>query len=263
MIIPPDSCNKPLDEREKQAIEIIKEFSIKPKELIEKITVEGLIHEGGVNPYLAKSFGFTSIEEVVEFFLMRRIERSLGTSFGTVLEKFICKIVGGLNCKDLDPLCRKKNYPNKPWYCWWDVLLNKPFTEGEKKWKGIVISIKSGPADMDKDQVEHFKEEATKAEGEGYRPYLSLVYGKQAWGVISGTMKNKGLDPSKYLRIGKEIFKEFLGDETYYNRALELFSQGGLKEDLFEMIEKKKKEMSASLKEKYGNDLEKLLKDTF
>jgi len=110
--------------------------------------------------------------------LIRRIERSLGTSFGAILQKFIKELLRGKNGKNLDPDCAKKGIKNKPWICWWDVVLEKPFYEGEKMWKISVISIKSGPAYMDKDQVEHFSDRTKDAENRNYRPYLVLVYGK-------------------------------------------------------------------------------------
>lgn len=180
-----------------------------------------------------------------------------------MLEKFIRELVGGKDGKDLNKNCRKRGVKNKPWICWWDVVVEKPYTEGEKTWKGLVIAVKSGPADMDKDQVEHFSDRAVDAENRGYRPFLALVYGKEPWSVIPQTMKNKGLDPGKYMRVGKNIFQEFFGNPDYFNRALELFSNGGLKKDLFDLIEKRKEEISKKLKEKYGDDLNLLLSETF
>lgn len=248
--------------REERALKVIKEFSQRPAKLIKSITVADLIEKGGINPYLVKSLGLKKIEEVVEFFLFRRVERSLGTSFGTVLEKFIREILGGKSGKDLDPRCRKRG-GRKPWICWWDVVIDKPYREDEKEWRGVVISVKSGPADMDKDQVEHFADKAKEAEDHGYRPFLVLVYGKKAWNVITQTLKDRGLDPKRYLRVGKEVFEEFLGVEGYHNKALELFNRGGLGIDLFELIEKKKAELVEELRKKYGDDLDALLKDTF
>ena len=255
--------DNPLGEREDKIVKIVEEFSKKPEQLISNISVRNLIDEGGINPYLLKSLGIKTIDEAVEFFLVRRVERSLGTSFGTVLEKFVRELLGGKDGKDLDPDCKRRGLKIKPWVCWWDVVVEKPFKEGEKQWKGAVISVKSGPADMDKDQVEHFADRVSDAEGRGFRPYLALVYGKEPWSVIPQTLKNKGLDPDNYIRIGKQIFKEFLKEENYQSKALELFTKGGLKEDLFDMIEKKKQEISKKLKEKYEDDLDKLLEDTF
>lgn len=260
---PMDIGKDTLKKREENVIKIVEDFSKKPEKLINNISVENLIDKGGINPYLLKSLGIKTIEEAVEFFLMRRVERSLGTSFGTVLEKFIRELLGGKNGRDLHSDCKKKGLKEKPWICWWDVVTEDPFNDGEKKWKGTVISVKSGPADMDKDQVEHFSDRALDAEEKSYRPYLALVYGKEAWSVIPQTLKNKGLDPDKYLRIGKQIFEEFIDDSNYCTEALKLFSQGGLKEDLFDMIERKKEKISGELKKKYGTDLDKLLEDTF
>jgi hypothetical protein len=258
----PNLCPDPeqLKKREIEVEEEVKKFVQKPEKLIKSISTEDLIDKGGINPYLVKALGLKNIEEAVEFFLMRRVERSLGTSFGTVLEKFIISILGCKTGKK-GPECRGRG-TDKPWYCWWDVILEETIEDNGTTYNGIVMAVKSGPANMDKDQVEHFAERARDAEERGYRPYLVLVYGKKAWNVITTTLINQGLPPEKYLRVGKEIFEEFMLDPDYYKRALQLFSSVGLEEDLFKLIDAKKKELVKELNETYGDGIDKLLEET-
>lgn len=225
--------------------------------------MEDLIDKGGINPYLVTALGFKTIEEAVEFFVMRRVERTLGTSFGNILEKFIIIIFGGKSGKDVNSNCKKRQVKDKSWLCWWDVVIDRPIKDGNEKWNGIVMAVKSGPANMDKDQVEHFCQKARQAEEKGYRPYLIFVYGKEAWSVITTTLKSQGFHPKRYLRIGKEVFEEFFDDSGYYKRALELFSVGGLSKDLFELIDTKKAALVKELTIKYGKNLNEFLQSTF
>jgi hypothetical protein len=230
------------------ALDRVREFVNRSRELIEGISVEDLVEKGGVNPYLAKALGMRTIGEVVEFFVSRRVERSLGTSFGNVLDDVIRVLLGGRKGRELSARYGV-------WVGWWDIVLED---------KKVVISVKSGPADMDKDQVLYFAQRAREAEGKGYRPFLVFAYGKQAFPVIEGYLRREGFAPEEYLRIGRAVFEEFLEDPAYYREALEVFSTAGRETgDIFALIEEKVKELTKLLEEKYGNDVNRMLEDMF
>lgn len=252
---------KELEIREKKVEELIQDFSLKPKKLINGKKVEDLIDKGGINPYLVNALDLKTIDECIEYVLIQSIGRSLVTSFGTVLEKFIAIILGGQRMGAYDRVCNSKSR-DKPWYCWWDVIIDQPVEEDGKKYKGILLSVKSGPADMNKDQVFQFCDYAQKAEENGYRPYEILVYGKKASSVITSNLEVRGFSPDKYLKVGKEIFEEFLDNADYYKQALTLFSKAGLEKDLFILIDEKKIELAEELNEMYGDGINKLLEDT-
>jgi hypothetical protein len=177
------------------------------------------------------------------------------------MEKFIAIILGGQRMGEHDSVCNSRS-KDKPWYCWWDVIIDQPVEEDGKTFKGILLSVKSGPADMNKDQVVQFSVYAKEAEKNGYRPYEILVYGKKASGVITSNLERQGLPPSKYLKVGKEIFEEFLDDADYYKQALTLFNKAGLEKDLFLLIDEKKTQLAKELNEMYGDGIDKLLEDT-
>lgn len=239
----------PQDARERHALDRIKEFSSKVRALVDRVTADDLIERAGVNPYLVKALGLKTIEEVVEFAINRRVERSLGTSFGNVLDDTIGLLLGGVKGKEQAKATGAK------WLAWWDVIL-----VGNR----AVLSVKSGPADMDKDQVEYFAQRAREAEKNGYRPYLVFAYGKQAFSVIETYLRQNGLDPSTYLRIGKAVFEEFLGDPTYHLKAMGLFGVAGAGVgDLFTLIDGKAREVTEELKKRYGGDVNKMLMDMF
>jgi len=246
--------------RERRALQYIREFAAKAKELIEKISVEHLVEEGGLNPYMVAALGIDSIEDAVELFVYRHVERSLGTSFGTVIENFLRELLGGKSGKEADPRCRGRE-KQKPWICWWDIVLMQKFVEEGREYRGTVLSVKSGPADINKDIVERFIEHAREAEANGYRPYLVLTYGRRAFTVAESTLRGWGLDPGKYLLVGREIFKKFLGDPNYYERVIDLIRAAGGGLDVFELMEKKVRELVEELRKTYGDDVLKLLKD--
>lgn len=252
------------EEREITALKHIGEFAKKAKSLIENINVKNLLEEGGLNPYMIAALGINSIEEAVELFVYRRVERSLGTSFGNVIEAFLRDLLGGVSGKYMDPLChsRQKRYEGqRPWVCWWDIVILGEYTRGDRKYKGVVISVKSGPADINKDIVERFIQHAKEAEAHGYKPYLVLTYGKQAFTVANTTLRNWGLSPEEYLLVGRQIFDEFFGNPNYYEKIIELMRGIASEINIFELIDKKIRELSEILKQKYGDDITRLLKD--
>jgi len=247
-----------VEKRVRMALRHIHEFVRKARELVTRISVNDLIEEGGLNPYMVAALNITSIEDVAELFVYRRVERSLGTSFGNVIEAFLRDLLGGKSGKE-DPRCKSKR---EPWICWWDVVLEKEVEEYGKKYKGVVLSIKSGPADINKDIVERFIQHAQEAEEKGYKPYLALTYGKQAFTVAESTLKSWGLDPKKHLLVGREIFEKFLGDPNYYDLVIDMIrAEAGTAMKIFDLIDRKIEELVKELKERYGDDVGKLLRD--
>ncbi len=246
--------------REEVALRHIREFVKRAKELIEGISSEHLIEEGGLNPYMTAALGIGTIEEAVELFVYRRVERSLGTSFGNVIEAFLRDLLGGKSGKDADPRCLERG-GRRPSICWWDIIIPGELERDGKKYKGVVLSVKSGPADLNKDIVERFIQHAKEAEKEGYKPYLVLTYGKRAFTVAESTLRAWDLDPRKYLLVGRDIFREFLGDPGYYERAIDLMRSVSGEIDIFGLIEEKIKKLTEELKKRYGDDINKLLKE--
>jgi len=247
-----------VEKRIQTALRHIHGFVQKAEELVTGISVNDLTEEGGLNPYMVAALNITSIEDVAGLFVYRRVERSLGTSFGNVIEAFLRDLLGGKSGKG-DPRCKSKR---EPWICWWDVVLEKEVEEYGKKYKGVVLSIKSGPADINKDIVERFIQHAQEAEKKGYKPYLALTYGKQAFTVAESTLKSWGLDPKKHLLVGREIFEKFLGDPNYYDLVIDMIrAEAGTAVKIFDLIDKKIEELVKELKGRYGDDVGKLLRD--
>lgn len=111
------------------------------------------LESGTINPYLVKVLGLSSIDDVIEFYVWQRVGRSVTTSFGSLIEKVTIRLTGA----------KKGN--------WWDLV----------KENVVYASVKSGPRDMDVDQVKHFITQAKvllKKNPEA-KPFIALTYGKE------------------------------------------------------------------------------------
>ncbi|MCX6767118.1 MAG: PmeII family type II restriction endonuclease [Candidatus Micrarchaeota archaeon] len=235
-------------QREKEALARITKFVENAENLIEKISAEDLIEKAGVNPYLAEALGMETIDEIVGFFLQRRVERTLSTSFGSVLEDSLRILLGGAKGKELGP-----KYGD--WIKWWDIVIPD---------KKVAISAKSGPADMDKDQVKHFLVRAREAERKGFRVYLVFAYGKRASPLVAAYLEKGGLDPKKYLRIGKGVFREFLNDPAYHEKTLGIFFAAGKGAgNVFEAAEEKTRKITDEFNKRYAGNTKRMLADMF
>lgn len=251
------------EERRQVALRHIRSFIERARELVVEINVDHLIEEGGLNPYMVAALGLNTMEEVAELFVYRRVERSLGTSFGNVIEAYLRDLLGGKRGKDY-PGCSGaavKRVSRREWICWWDIVLERGFELNGKKFARICLSVKSGPADINKDIVERFIEHAREAEGHGCKPFLVLTYGKRAFTVAESTLRSWGLNPRDYLLVGRDLFKTFFGSPEYYDTVLEDIMSVSTEISLFDLIEKKISELTEELKKRYGDGVRRLLKD--
>ena len=106
-------------ERVERALVAFREFSAKVADKVKGIKVDDIL-EGGVNPYLFASLGVKDFGDVAYFFVQKRVERSLGTSFGSVIEEFLRELLSGKSGKEY-PSCKGRG--TKGWICWWDIVM--------------------------------------------------------------------------------------------------------------------------------------------
>jgi len=247
-------------ERVEGALVTFRDFAAKVSDKVRGIKVNDVL-EGGVNPYLFASLGVKDFEDVAYFFVQKRVERSLGTSFGSVIEEFLRELLGGKNGKDY-PECKKRGA--KPWVCWWDLVIEGEYGEGGTTFRGRVVSVKSGPADINKDILSEFAREAAQAEGQGYRPYLALTYGSQAFTVVNtlkGLLREVGArsdDPNQYVLVGRKVYEVLLGYDVY-DYVIRKASEIGVEVDLRALINDKVKEIAEQLRMHY-RDVNELLR---
>jgi len=219
------------------------EFLTRSIEIINELSAERMIKESAINPLLAKALGFHDFESLARFYVYQRVGRSLVTSFGSRMEEFVKIIIGGEKGE------------------WWDVVKKTPTVE-------YYISVKSGPRDMNKDQVMEFSRNAKAIMKKSPKalPLIAMAYGKEAWPIITDTLRKEGLDPDKHTAVGKNLYGLLTGDQYYYKKLLDLVmkveSRVIGRETVLEVLEKKVKEITKDFKKKYKN-VDELLFDTF
>lgn len=212
---------------------------------IRELTADELIREASINPFLVKALGITDFDSLARFYVYQRIGRSLVTSFGmTVMEQFVKTLGGG-----------KKGQ-------WWDIKV--PAENG----KIYYISVKSGPRDMDKDQVVHFSRQAKELmiKDENAIPLIAMCYGKEPLGPIASTLRNEGLDPGETTLTGKQLYETLTGEKNFHVKLLELTGTVALKalqeKKFIDIIESKVKEIAEDFNKTYET-VDELILDIF
>lgn len=232
-----------LEEREDAAKAAVIKFKKKTTDNLKNISADDLVRNGGINPFLIKALGIDDFESLARFCVYQRAGRSVVTSFGSTIEKVVRDISGG----------EKGD--------WWDVVV-------DIKGSHYYLSVKSGPRDMDKDQVEHFAGRARKLlkKEPNSRPMIAMSYGRAPLGVIKPCLSNEGLSPSRHTLTGRGLYALITGKKQYYRRLLRLAGDAaevdGARESFTDLVESKIEEVSREFRKKY-KDVDELLLATF
>lgn len=228
---------------EKLIRDLLADYVTNAAEIIGKLSAEKMIGESAINPILAKALGFRDFDSLARFYVYQRIGRSLVTSFGMKMENLVKLVSDGEKGE------------------WWDVVK-------KSNDKNYYISVKSGPRDMNKDQTVEFSRRAKmvmKADSKAH-PLIAMGYGKNAWPVITDTLKKEGLSPEKHTSVGKSLYELLSGEKGYHLKLLDFVVNvesktiGG--RTILEMIDDKVAEISKGFSKKYKT-IDKLLEDTF
>ena len=216
----------------------------KIKKNIEKITLDTI----SINPFLTRMLHFNTPEEMLRFNIYQVISRSFVTSMGTALEYMVADCGGDSS----------RRGTRKEWY---DVVKN----DGKKKYW---LQIKSGPNNIDKDQMEAYNKKFKKtAEEPNHYPKLGIVYGKPGNDYISTKIARKHLDgyESKML-IGRDLWKFMSGEDRYHEKVLRWISEaaeGELREKSIDyMVQEKIREIKSEFERKYGESIDEYIKDS-
>jgi hypothetical protein len=150
------------------------------------------------NPFLIKSLNLLTPSEFIKFNVYALVTRSIVTSMGFYIEKFL--------------LASSENVVpgKKPW----DLL--KQDLDGTNHW----VQIKSGPNDMDKDQVLYWAGLIEEKILSGDRAYIGITYGKRANETISLNHLRTYLDTwEEKTLIGRELW-DFIADDVEFHERL-------------------------------------------
>lgn len=201
-------------------------------ENIRSLSLDDLI----INPFLIKALNLSSPRELIRFSVYHTSAISIVTSMGFTLESMLGRTGARMG--------RKKE--------WYDVVKKK---YGKSYW----IQVKSGPNDVNKDQVVHMSKEFDSKESSTDLPRLGILYGKKTMNTISlnhiKTYLNKW---SKRLLIGRELW-EFVSDEKNFHKkvlaVIDSVSTNLLKgKSINQEIENAIKRITKEFESRYGRD---------
>lgn len=152
------------------------------------------------NPFLIKTLNLKTPEEVVRLNVYMFATRSIVTSMGFFIEKLL--------------LSTSDTIEKGPTGSGWDLLKTEP--SGQRHW----IQVKSGPNDMDKDQIVYWSRKIQEKITEGDRAYIGITYGKRTNNTVTlGLMKQLLPDWEMKTLIGRELW-DFLNDNPTYTAEL-------------------------------------------
>lgn len=152
-----------------------------------------------MNPFLIKALNLKTSDEVIRFNVYQTATRSIVTSMGFALESMVGHSGARMGEKGE----------------WYDVV---------KQVKDLTywIQVKSGPNDVDKDQVKHFNSEFNKTDSKSSNiAKLGITYGKRTLNTISMNHIQKYLDKwQERLLVGKELWDFVSGENNYHKKVL-------------------------------------------
>lgn len=160
-------------------------------ENIQSLSLSAII----ANPFLIRALNLTSPDEVVRFNVYQTATRSIVTSMGFALEMMVAHSGG------------RKGEKGE----WYDVV---------KEVGDITywIQVKSGPNDVDADQLRKFSQNFDKTEKKKNNlARLGITYGKRGMETISLTLMKSYLNKwEERLLLGKELW-DFVSEEKDYH----------------------------------------------
>jgi len=184
-----------------------------------------------LNPFLLRALGLETPEEIADFVLTQRVERSIVTSFGQRIQK-IAKMLAerGTGVEGAD-ICK------------------------EKDGRRYYIQIKAGPQTVNKDitnEINRLLGSATRR-NQGSIALIGMTYGTR--NRVSDILQ-------KYSQvdwlIGRE-FWEFISDDEecakkIFDAAAEVARQPGGGVSYRKHFEEKVRELASQIRERYGTD---------
>jgi hypothetical protein len=153
------------------------------------------------NPLLIKALNIHTPEELVKINVYMVVTRSIVTSMGFFVENLL--------------LASSDSIEKGPKGSGWDLVKEK---SGDTHW----IQVKSGPNDMDKDQIVYWSQKITEKISEGDCAYIGITYGKSTSETVTlGLMKQLLPDWEMKTLIGRELWDFVSDDPTYHTKLFD------------------------------------------
>ncbi|WP_218653160.1 PmeII family type II restriction endonuclease [Nostoc sp. TCL26-01] len=173
-------------------------FSQKQLDMVRSLALKDL----NPNPFLIRALNLETPNEVVRLNVYMAATRSIVTSMGFFIEDLLMTSSDTI-----------EKAPNKSG---WDLI--KTTSDGEKIW----LQVKSGPNNMDKDQVVYWAEKIQEKIREGDKAYIGFTYGKRTSKTVTiGLLKQILSDWEIQTLIGKELWYFLSEDHDYSSKLFE------------------------------------------
>ena len=174
-------------------------FTQKQLDMVRSLSLKHL----NPNPFLIRALNLDTPDEVVRLNVYMAATRSIVTSMGFFIEDLL------VTSSDTVEKAPKKSG--------WDLV--KTSCDGEKFW----LQIKSGPNNMDKDQVVYWAEKIQDKVKEGDKAYIGFTYGKRTSRTVTiGLLKQILPDWQMQTLIGKELWNFLSEDPDYSSKLFEV-----------------------------------------
>ncbi len=175
---------------------ISRAFTKRQLDMIRSLNLDNL----NPNPFLIKTLNLHTPEEVVRLNVYMVATRSIVTSMGFFVERLL--------------LASSKTAERAPRKSGWDLV--KTDDKSNVHW----IQVKSGPNDMDKDQIVYWSEKIQEKIDGGDKAYIGITYGKRTNNTVTfGIMKQLLPDWELRTLIGRELW-DFISDDPKYHTRL-------------------------------------------
>lgn len=224
---------------------ITRDFVRKQVKMLDALTLERM----SPNPFLIKCLNLKTPREVIELNVYMFATRSIVTSMGFFVEKLL------LASSDSAAEC------DNPW----DIL--KTDSTRKRHW----IQVKSGPNDMDADQIKYWSELIARKVSKGDKAYIGTTYGKRTKASVTmGLFKTYLPDWEKRTLIGRELWDFISEDPTYHEKLFPMLADAASQvlgtESIEERIQARIESITKEFSKKYGassNAVRKYLGDIF
>ena len=196
-----------------------------------------------INVLLIKALGFTTAEEVIEFYLYQRVTRSSVTSWGQTAIEEICVVVGAEEVpKDENVQVSGKRFDVK--------------VEGDDETH--YVQVKSGPNTMNIGMVDSLNKMIEKIEEkhENATGVLGMTYGER--NQVSSQIRGNLNDFNEKGLIGQGFWELVTGDEEFYAELIELIDdlskeyEERYERSYFDLIENKISQLADDWEDEYG-----------
>lgn len=178
---------------------ISRDFTKRQLAMLISLSLENL----NPNPFLIRALNLDTPEQVVGLNVYMATTRSIVTSMGFFIQKIL--------------LSSSETVENAPKNSGWDLIKTTP--NGERCW----IQVKSGPNNMDKDQIVYWAMKIQEKINEGDKGYIGITYGKKRQSTVTiGLLRQLLPDWQINTLIGRELWDFISDDPDYSSQLLEI-----------------------------------------